>query len=327
MQGEEIYAQALLEIQQRRMQPALWAQAQSRAQGDGNAAISHYILSRISQGGDNGPATQILLSAHVHNPRHGVRQLPREAANASSAMPVFLRNADARAAQPAGQVPVWPGRTPETSSAWHSSGFGVPAHHTLCPALQSPTIDGVWRRCLVRSTDILLACGILLGLLVIAMPDRNVFPALLANLSGLAVPVMPTSPWLADVLVLFFLLPLALLLEAAIHALFGVTPGKALGGVELRCADAPLGGGVYLQRNHRIWLKGFALGAFPFSLVAPFWQFARIMRGLPTSYDQASLVCVRLRQISKRRMASLYALFVASMFACLAFGAFLFDVV
>lgn len=329
MKGEEVYAQALLEIQECRMQPALWARAQVTAQGDGNAAISHYILYRVQQGAGNGPDTQVILHGCVHNPRHGTQRVAREAANCGEVVETrsasFLRQPGRVA-----QVPVWanpPGHDADTEAEepWRQ----IAPHHSMPRRHSRAGMEMAWRRCVARLADLSIICTGLLALLVMMTPEQNALPALLARLLG--VQLQGGNPdslfvWCVNGSLLLALLPVALCIDAAIHAVFGGTPGKVLGGVEVQTRHGPLTARAYFLRNCQVWLNGLGLGVLPIATGALVWQFMRVVHGCATSYDHAESLSVRLTPVSGLRMAAAYLLLGSGVLGCAGLGGLMFDI-
>ncbi|MGE4563817.1 MAG: RDD family protein [Victivallaceae bacterium] len=131
--------------------------------------------------------------------------------------------------------------------------------------LTDATPAGPWRRWTARTLDMII---------------NSLIPGILYDLfcgSGI-------NRFAADIL--FTLL--ALLLDAAIYAIFGNTPGKRLLGVKIvdgsmRVIDR----GTYFRRNLRIFCSGYALGIPIAALVTFAIQYSRVSRGNPASYDEA----------------------------------------
>ncbi len=334
MKGEEVYAQALLEIQECRMQPVLWAHAQASANGDGNVAMSHYILSRVQQSIESGPSMQVMLHGRMHNPQHGVRTVSAEAANTGgphcAQTQPFLRQASGRSAYRTSQVPVWANpETAEILSAGRQPWLRMAPHQALARHHSHVRAGAALRRFVIRGADLSILGGLLLGGLVALTPAHNFLPVFFAGLLGLQLQAGSNAAglfaWLVNGSLLLLILPATLCLEAGIHALFGTTPGKVLGGVEFITPKGTLTSKAYFLRNCQLWLNGFALGVFPISLVALAWQFTRVARGRDASYDHAESLCVRLRRVSGWRVATLYLLFCAGGLAFLGMGGLMFD--
>jgi hypothetical protein len=334
MKGEEVYAQALLEIQECRMQPALWAHAQANANGDGNVAMSHYILFRVQQSIGSGPSMQVMLHGGVHNPQHGVRMVSAEAANNGGVSCVearpFLRQAGARSAFRAAQMPVWANPDgAETLPAGGRPWLRMAPNHALAKHHSPVRTNAALRRFVIRGADLSIIGGLLLALLVALTPAHNFLPTFFTGLFGLQLQAGSNAAglfaWLVNGSLLLLLLPATLCLEAGIHALFGTTPGKVLGGVELITPNGALTSKAYFLRNCQLWLNGFALGVLPISFVALVWQFLRVARGRDASYDHAESLCVRLRHVSRVRVAALYLLFCAGGLTSLGMGGLMFD--
>lgn len=81
-------------------------------------------------------------------------------------------------------------------------------------------------------------------------------------------------------------LPIALFLDAIIYRIFGNTLGRALIGLHVSLKDgSPLNFGQYISRNYAMWFMGLALGFPLLNLVTMGWQYSRIRKGEPASYD------------------------------------------
>lgn len=330
MKGEEVYAQALLEIRECRMLPALWARAQATAQGDGNAAISHYILYRVQQGAGIGPESQIMLHGSVHSPCHGVRCLGGAASTegANRPPPAFLR-IPGRALSKRAQAPVW-GNPAEGEAVLYLRHPNATPHHALphSPAGSRHPISAAWRRFLIRVADLSLASAVLFGLLVLLTPEKNFLPGLFADLLDVRLEDSGAGSlfaWCSDAALLFVLLPGALGIDALVHAVFGSTPGRALYGVKLRTRQGILSPRAYLLRNYQVWLNGFGLGLLPVAMVTMAWQFVRVARGQGTSYDHAESLTIQFEDASHWRVVAIYLLAAFGLSISLGLSGLLFD--
>ncbi|GEM_PF-2704941 len=138
----------------------------------------------------------------------------------------------------------------------------------------SPARGTAWRRCLARLLDVWIA-GLLLLILVAAA--RLSWPPAFAWLSA-----RPSVLYLFT----FGMLPLALVLDAVIRALFGNTAGKALLRVEVVTVDGrPLRFPQYLACNLSLWGYGFALGLPLFGLLTMAYQGWHVRAGREANYD------------------------------------------
>lgn len=81
-------------------------------------------------------------------------------------------------------------------------------------------------------------------------------------------------------------LPLALLLDAAVHAVAGNTPGKAMLGLRVGLVDGrPLSFVQHLWRNLGVWVSGFGFGIPLVCFLTMGRQQGRLNRGQQASYD------------------------------------------
>lgn len=327
MKGEEVYVQAVREIHECRVQAALWARAQASAAGDRNAAISHYVLYRIEQASGLGPHSQVILPGAVHHPVMAVRPYATEAANFGAPMPAgaphpFLRpQLVQQSPLPGARIPVWP--NPETSEALSPNWLrmtaprGMPLHHHQCARAGAAV-----RRFVARGADLFLIISLLLVLvsLLPAESVRALVTMLVQPLHGDA----PAESLLALALILSApgaLLLAALGVDAAVQALFGITPAKALAGVTLYAEGSSIGAPAYFRRNYQLWLNGLAMGLLPVTCAALCWQFLSIARGGAASHDLSTPICVHLRQVARWRLVLVHLLFGVGLICSLLLGA------
>lgn len=121
-----------------------------------------------------------------------------------------------------------------------------------------------WRRAFARAFDLYWEISLLTMLLTALLPPNVQLRELLL--------------WLG--------LPLILLLDAAIYAMAGITPGRKLLQLTICNNDRQaLSPQRYLQRNALFWPQGLALGIPLLCFVAPLWQLWRLQYGKPASYD------------------------------------------
>lgn len=86
---------------------------------------------------------------------------------------------------------------------------------------------------------------------------------------------------------LFFSLPLALLLDVFLAVILGNTPAKIVIGVKPTTSRGErLSLAAHLRRNIGVWTDGIALGLIPISLFTMFKQYKRISGRRETIYDE-----------------------------------------
>lgn len=108
--------------------------------------------------------------------------------------------------------------------------------------------------------------------------------------------------------------PLALLLDAALHAIAGNTPGKAMLGLHVGLVDGRrLGFVQQVWRNLGLWTRGLGLGIPLVTLVAMGRQHRYVKEGQPASYDGEGFR-VRAKPIGWVRQAG-FGLVFACLFA------------
>lgn len=141
---------------------------------------------------------------------------------------------------------------------------------------------------------------------------------MLVHLLGVAVTelVAPVLPFTDDlpsrglVLALSWL-PLVLLLDAAVAAKFGNTPGKALLGLRVLRIDGTAPGFWRLVwRNLRMWLAGLGLGLPMFTILTSARQHRRLKEGKQASYDGNAFRVVA-QPVSAIRTAAFWVGFLA----------------
>jgi RDD family/GYF domain 2 len=119
----------------------------------------------------------------------------------------------------------------------------------------------------------------------------------LAFIGGLLLgPLVDTEEWIvsgSSYLLFVLIIPFSLGLDAVVHGLFGTTPGKRLLGLTVRrLGNGRLTTRQHLLRNFRVWASGLAFGVPVFTLGTYYFQWTRLARGVPTSYDTAAEVQV-----------------------------------
>lgn len=144
-----------------------------------------------------------------------------------------------------------------------------------CAELPAFPLAGAWPRWFARTFDVWWQTGLV--------------ALVLGYLLGLASPAF--LRWLETPFgwKLFGLacIPGGLLLDAALQAVAGNTPGKALLGLRLITTDgrAPRFGEL-VRRNLRVWRDGLALGLPALSLITMARQGLRLRKGMQASYDR-----------------------------------------
>lgn len=92
-----------------------------------------------------------------------------------------------------------------------------------------------------------------------------------------------------DMLASIIFLPFALLVDSAIYAIFGNTPGKALLGLSVTdIRGNSLSRVAYLLRNLHVWVFGMWFGLPLISLIGMAHQGIRVDKGKPATYDEAA---------------------------------------
>lgn len=171
----------------------------------------------------------------------------------------------------------------------------------LCPACRVPFGDapapeppppmaGAWRRWAARTID--LTVSLFFVLLILPF----VWVALIAVFSS-APPTTPeetktvaSAVGILSIFIFFLLgLPIILLGETLLYAIFRSTPGKSLFGIAVvDAAGRKLTRRAYLVRNLYLYLCGFGLGIMFIRQGLMIYQGLRVASGRPTSYDAAT---------------------------------------
>jgi uncharacterized RDD family membrane protein YckC len=131
---------------------------------------------------------------------------------------------------------------------------------------------GPWRRFWARQCDLLLL-AMLIGFLIGAVQ-----PSILLAFARFGA--------FADQVLGWVLLPAVIVAEAAVHALFGTTPGKSLAGLRVRDVDGNSPDfWTYLRRSFGVWWYGLGTG-FPFlTLVTQVLSYQRVKSGEAAVWD------------------------------------------
>lgn len=171
-------------------------------------------------------------------------------------------------------------------------------------ALSDDAAAGAWARWFARSFDVWWQTALVAGVLGYVLGQTST-----AFLRWIETPFGWKLFGLACI-------PGALLLDAALHALAGNTPGKALLGLHVLAVGRRVPGfRELLGRNLRLWRAGLALGLPAISLLAMARQGLRLRKGLQASYDRNDFL-VRARPVGRLAKA-VFALAFAGLFAAI----------
>ena len=93
-----------------------------------------------------------------------------------------------------------------------------------------------------------------------------------------------------EALIFFVVLPVSLLVDAFIYALFGNTIGRAAVGIYVSNKEgaSTLSGGAYLHRNARIYVFGYVFGLIPLAWISWLLSFRAVVNGKDTFWDSRS---------------------------------------
>ncbi len=137
-------------------------------------------------------------------------------------------------------------------------------------------IAGPWARFWARNFDILVS-----GLLVGAVAGM-IAPALF-------LPGSPIESGTGQMVFALIMFPLALVVDAAIYALFGNTLGKLIAGVKvLTCDGLNLTFSAYLRRNLTMYVRGYAFGIPIVYLGTLIYSWRKASRGELLGWDVAT---------------------------------------
>jgi len=252
MEGdEECYEQALLEVQQDKVDPGTWARALTQAQGNRRLTIALYVSFRVQQAEGQGKPQNLetLLGCPAH--------------------------------RSAGEVPDQDNASETDSRAQ----------------------EDLRLRFMARLLDQGLGWFLMLGLMFVCDSANLLYSGTLADILGLLDQHKPV--WNLQVLPLLMIVgapPLMLLIDTALYALFGNTPGKALFGVQISHAGRRLSAGRYALRNLCLWVLGLGMGLPVLNLIMVTWQYFRLRDGRNTLYDHISHYKVTCQPTSKESM-------------------------
>ncbi len=145
----------------------------------------------------------------------------------------------------------------------------------------SPRPARPWPRYWARMLDITLftyVLAVVVGVVCALLASAN-YPNFLHTLAN---PI-------AAFLFFWALMPLSMLLDAAIYSLFGNTPGKALLGIKVRGIDGTrLRFGVAVRRNFGVFWRGLAAGVPLVGLFTLAHAYEVVKAGKPSSWDTAT---------------------------------------
>lgn len=167
----------------------------------------------------------------------------------------------------------------------------VSNHPEAEDASPTVTLATPWRRYWARSLDLWWELVTVQCLLVILLPLFNLY---IIDVSAL----LEKYPHLLS----YFMLPIALLLDACMVFLAGNSPGKALLGLAVRtCTGERLQFSTLLLRNYELWQRGLACGVPFFNCWTMWYQRGLVKRGVPTTYDALTNCCVHSQANTAQR--------------------------
>jgi len=138
------------------------------------------------------------------------------------------------------------------------------------------------------------------------------FPALFERLDPLG--------RLGDTLVGVLVVPFALLVDAALMALFGTTPGKLLAGIRVETLDGRRVGQEAFARNARVYIDGLWLGLPLLNLIGMSRARNRLLEEGATRWDEKAGTRVVERGSNELRTAAVAILALGINFGMTAFG-------
>ncbi|MFT3924217.1 MAG: RDD family protein [Myxococcales bacterium] len=158
---------------------------------------------------------------------------------------------------------------------WSSTAQAVLASSGSTPisvVRQSVELAGPWARYFARMMDMLVGVFLISFLLGAIAPSMFQPDAFFGGQSG-------------GQRLFLLIMPLVMVVEAGLYALFGTTPGKALVGLQLRGAQGRIPFLTYLRRNASIWWFGLGTG-FPLaSLITLAIAHKKAKNGEPMRWD------------------------------------------
>ncbi len=207
--------------------------------------FSEEAIHAMAERGDIQPST---LLWHADLPKWTVAaQVPGIGVTASPSFPpppvpkLFGAAAPARAV-PAQSVPAYSGAAQSIPSSV-GPGYDGSMVHTVVRDVARP-----WARFWARSVDMLVSAGLLGVMLGIVAPSLFEPGSSIASGSG-------------SVIFALITLPLAMVVDAGVYALFGNTLGKLIAGVKVLTTDGQkLTFAAYLHRNLGLYVQGYGLG-------------------------------------------------------------------
>lgn len=192
------------------------------------------------------------------------------------------------------------GRLASDTAVWTASmaGWGpIGAQQEFAGAIEDPMANP-WRRWLARLFDLWWQAPLVF--LALGSVLRLAWPAFVRWID---------TPF-AGKLFGLLCIPVALLLDAALHAIAGNTPGKAMLGVRVRRGDGcPLTFVQLVRRNLGMWIGGLGFGIPLIGLFTMGRQYGRLRKGLQASYDGDSFL-VRAQPIGWARRSGFGLVFM-----------------
>ena len=194
----------------------------------------------------------------------------------------------------------WCGKRITCASCGYS--FSVPDTDKFDAAMavnRRTMLAGSFRRWCARTIDLAISSsGLLIG-----------FPL-----------IFPSIHWFVLTTIV---LPLSLLIDGVIYAMFGGTLGKwALGLTIVDQKGKPISGGEYLGRNFHIWFSGYALGIPIVQQVMMLVQSFKADSGA-TTYDKESKRYVLAKRMDAGQWFRAVIIFLLFFFIqCFSFGLF-----
>ncbi|MBF0677898.1 MAG: RDD family protein [Devosia sp.] len=107
------------------------------------------------------------------------------------------------------------------------------------------------------------------------------------------------------------LLPVALVLNGIVTGIFGTTIGKSVMALRFTYLNGHLGLTGQIARELKVWIQGLAFGIPIVSIFSGVFQYRRVTKGLPASYDEG-IVLVKQDDIPawRRAIGMLFCAFV-----------------
>ncbi|HEV7321610.1 MAG TPA: RDD family protein [Ensifer sp.] len=150
------------------------------------------------------------------------------------------------------------------------------APEAMPPKIPDAPLARPWARFWATVLDLSLlihAASLLIVFVIFALPWFGGFGFLNSRLTVLFVYAV-------------LVLSLAILLRAAVMAVFGTSPGKALFGIRVVQLNDQGRALFHVTREMMMWLRGLALYIFPLTLVTLVLQYRRVADGEPAGHDR-----------------------------------------